>query len=349
MKNMNYIPFKRKIHLSQLLPKAILTSTSIPPDFLIEGISSPYNQVPQTLVFIFSADVLENFSPSPQVFYIADKSLSSHAILSKIPNLIFIDSPRDIFKYLIAEHAQPIIPKKIGIEKFAFIHPQAILGKHTYIGSFTYIDANAHIGSNVMIFPFSYIGENVKIGDNTIIYPHVIIYPNCIIGKNCIIHSGVVIGADGFGFAPINNEWKKLPHYGNVIIQDNTEIGANTTIDKALLGSTIIEKGVKLDNLIQVAHNVHIGENTVIAAQTGIAGSSSIGKNCMIGGQVGIRDHIKIANNTKIAAKSAVAKSLNESGEYAGIPATNGKKFLKIITILHELPDLYKKIKEYCR
>ena len=231
-----------------------------------------------------------------------------------------------------------------GVSKQADIHDESSFKEGTYIGSFTSISKGVKIGKNVKIHPNCYIGENVNIGDNTIIFPNVTIYHECKIGKNNIIHAGVIIGADGFGFAPNDNKnYKKISQIGNVVILDNVEIGANTTIDRATMGSTKINSGVKLDNLIQIGHNVEVGSNTVIAAQTCIAGSSKVGQRCMIGGQVAISGHITIADNVKIAGKSGIASNIKEKGSTVqGTMAFNIKDFQKSYIIFKKLPQIYK-------
>ncbi|MDP1623085.1 MAG: UDP-3-O-(3-hydroxymyristoyl)glucosamine N-acyltransferase [Bacteroidales bacterium] len=210
-----------------------------------------------------------------------------------------------------------------GISGHAVIDPTAGLGENVSIGDFTVIGKNVEIGKNVVIHPQVFLGNNVAIGENSTLYPGVKVYHDCMIGKHCTLHSGVVVGSDGFGFAPLaSSNYKKIPQLGNVILEDHVEIGSNTTIDRATLGATIIRKGVKLDNLIQVGHNVEIGENTVIAAQTGISGSTKIGKNCMIGGQVGIIGHITIADEVKIGAGSGIEASITKKGAIVlGAPA----------------------------
>jgi len=242
-------------------------------------------------------------------------------------------------------------PKKTGIEQPAFIDESAKIGDFAYVGAFAYIGENVTIGDNVMIYPQSYIGDNVKIGDNTTIYPGVKVYKNCIIGKACTIHAGAVIGSDGFGFAPnANNEYKKVAQIGNVILNDHVEIGANTTIDRATMGSTVIEKGVKLDNLIQVAHNVEVGENTVIAAQSGVAGSTKVGKNCMIGGQVGIAGHISIANGTKCGAQTGINKAVKKENTIQfGSPSMDMGLFNRSYVVFKRLPELKSQVDELAK
>ena len=233
-----------------------------------------------------------------------------------------------------------------GIAEQSHIDKTAVIGKNLYVGAFSYIGKNVSIGDGGKICSHVYIGNNVEIGNNTILYPGVKIMANCKIGNDCVIHAGVVIGSDGFGFAPQNGSvYSKVPQTGNVVIEDHVEIGANTTIDRATMGSTIIRKGVKLDNLIQIAHNVEIGENTVIAAQTGIAGTTKIGKDCMIGGQVGIVGHITIADKVKIAAQSGVMTSIVNEGEIVqGSPAFGKMSYTKSYAIYRKLPELNTKI-----
>jgi len=224
------------------------------------------------------------------------------------------------------------------------------------MGAFSYLGNNVKIGNSVKVFPNVYIGDNVRIGDNVIVFAGAKIYSETIIGNNCVIHSGAILGADGFGFAPnANGEYSKIPQTGNVILEDNVDVGAGTTIDRATLGSTILRKGVKLDNQIQIAHNVEIGENTVIAAQTGIAGSTKIGRNCMIGGQVGIVGHIIIGNRVKIQAQSGIGRNIKDDEVLQGSPALNYGDFNKsyvhfknLTRIVNRISDLEKHSKGGC-
>ncbi|MDR2921348.1 MAG: UDP-3-O-(3-hydroxymyristoyl)glucosamine N-acyltransferase [Tannerella sp.] len=235
--------------------------------------------------------------------------------------------------------------KKKGIDSTASIASSAIIGDDCYIGTMTYIGEGTTIGRNCMIFPHAYVGNYVKIGDNSIIYPNVTIYDDCIIGQNCIIHAGVVIGSDGFGFAPEGEAYKKIPQIGNVILEDDVEVGANTTIDRAVMGSTIIHQGVKLDNLIQVAHNVEIGEHTVMAAQVGLAGSTKVGKNCSFGGQVGIAGHLHIADKVQLGAQSGVMRDITDAGnKLLGSPANPAKDQMKSNAVFVKLPEIYKSL-----
>ena len=261
--------------------------------------------------------------------------------------LIRVENAYDSFADLLVLYEQSK-PKKSGISKLASIAESATLGKDLYVGEFTVVHEKAQIGDGAQLFPQVYIGDNVTIGEGTIIHPGVRIYEGCQIGAFCVIHSGVVIGGDGFGFVPNQeNNYKKIPQVGNVILEDHVEIGANTTIDRATMGSTIIRKGVKLDNLIQIGHNVEIDENTVIAAQSGISGSTRIGKNCMLGGQVGTVGHISIADGTKIAAKSGIPKNIKKEGTVVqGAPAFEFGHYQRSYVLFKNLPTLKKQIDE---
>jgi len=232
-----------------------------------------------------------------------------------------------------------------GISELAFIHPDAEIGQDVYIGEFAVISQGSKIGNGAKIFPQTFIGRDSKIGEQTTLFAGVKIYAGTEIGNRCTLHAGVVIGADGFGFAPQQeDEFKKVAQIGNVIIEDNVEIGANTTIDRATLGSTIIRKGVKLDNLIQVAHNVEIGENTVIAAQTGVSGSVKIGKNCLIGGQVGFAGHLRIGDNVKIGAQAGVASNIKDNAMIIGSPAIEASLFRRSSVHFKNLQNIVSRI-----
>ena len=258
--------------------------------------------------------------------------------------LIRVENAYKAFSQLLEYYNQVKI-HKIGIESPVFISESAKHGENLYLGAFSYLGENVNIGENVKIYPNVYIGDNVSIGDNTILFTGVRIYSETIVGKSCVINSGVVIGADGFGFT-LNEEgeYHKVPQIGNVIIEDNVDIGPGTTIDRATLGSTIIKKGVKLDNQIQIAHNVTIGENTVIAAQTGVAGSTKIGKNCIIGGQVGIAGHITIGDNVKIQAQSGIGRNVKDNETLQGSPALGYADFNKSYVYFKNLPKLAERL-----
>lgn len=247
----------------------------------------------------------------------------------------------------ILEYYNSVKPNKTGIEEPSFIAVSAKYGKEIYVGAFSYISDNVSIGNNVKIFPNAFIGDNVQIGDNTIIFSGAKIYSETVIGNNCVINSGAIIGADGFGFAP--NEkggYNKIPQTGNVIIEDYVDIGATTTIDRATIGSTIIRSGVKLDNQIQIGHNVEVGKNTVIAAQSGIAGSSKVGENCQIGGQVGIAGHITIGNNVKIQAQSGIARNVKDNEVLQGSPALTLSDYNKSYVHFKNLPSIIKRLND---
>lgn len=262
--------------------------------------------------------------------------------------LIRVPDAYSAFTKILELYQSQWLQSKKGIEQPSFIASDVSLASDVYIGAFTYLGSNVKIEKNVKIFPHCYIGDNAVIGEGTIVYAGVKIYAHCIVGKNCILHSGCVIGSDGFGFAPQQDgSYKKIPQIGNVFIEDNVEIGANTTIDRATLGSTYIREGVKLDNLIQIAHNVEIGKDTVIAAQTGISGSTKIGKYCMIGGQVGIVGHLKIADRTQIGAQSGISNNIDEpKTAWRGSPAQLYRKQLRTEVLWRKLPELYQELQE---
>jgi UDP-3-O-[3-hydroxymyristoyl] glucosamine N-acyltransferase len=273
--------------------------------------------------------------------FVPTQPILTHCTLIRVPEA------RTAFAKLLEVYNQYIQNKK-GIEQPSFISTTATVGKNIYIGAFAYIGEQVTLGNNVKIYPQAYIGDNVTIADNTVVYAGVKIYAGCEIGANCTLHSGCIIGGDGFGFAPNSeNNYAKVPQIGNVILENFVEIGANTTVDRATLGSTIIRKGVKLDNLIQIAHNVEIGENTVIAAQTGVAGSTKIGANCMIGGQVGIVGHLTIANGVKIAAQSGIGSSVkDENVILQGSPAFAIGDYKRSYVNFRNLPTLAAKISD---
>jgi UDP-3-O-[3-hydroxymyristoyl] glucosamine N-acyltransferase len=274
--------------------------------------------------------VSENFVP--------EKKISS--------TIIRVKDPYGALAQLL-ELYKSSIPEKIGISSLAFMPENLSAGVDVYIGPFVYIGDNVKLGKQVKLHPHCYIGNNVTIGDNTVLYSGVRIYDDCVIGNNCTIHSNVVIGADGFGFAPQGeNGLKKVEQIGNVVIEDHVEIGAGTAIDRATMGSTRIRKGVKLDNLIQIGHNVVIGENTVIAGQAGIAGSSKIGSNCMIGGQVGISGHLNIGNDVKIAAQSGVTSHVKDGQIIMGAPAFDASRFRKAFIHFRNLEKIVSRIDE---
>lgn len=261
--------------------------------------------------------------------------------------LIRVQDAYSAFSILLKKYNEIKLDKK-GIEEMAFIHPTAKIGSDVYIGAFAYVGANSVIGNNSKIYPQVYIGDNCFVGESCTLYPGVKVYSECVLKNRITIHASTVIGSDGFGFAPQGDgSYSKVPQIGNVIIEDDVEIGSNTSIDCATMGSTVIRKGVKLDNLIQIAHNVEIGSNTVIASQTGVSGSSKIGANTVIGGQVGIVGHIAVAKGSQIQAKSGIHRSIDEEGKkWAGAPATTYNNHMRAQVVLNRLPELERKIEE---
>ena len=261
--------------------------------------------------------------------------------------LLRVENPYLAFAHLLSIYNE-IQLNKVGVSTQAFIHPSAKIGENCYVGEFAYIGENVKIGDNSKIYPQTYIGDNTVIGNNTTLFAGVKVYSNNVIGNECIIHSGVVVGADGFGFASQNGDdgFNKVSQIGNVIIEDNVEIGANTCIDRATLGSTIIRKGVKIDNLCQVAHNVVIGENTAMAAQTGFAGSSKIGKNCIFAGQVGVVGHIEVGDKVIAGAQSGITRNVKSDTIVLGSPALEVNKMRKIYVYQRKLDEMEKRITE---
>ena len=302
---------------------------------------------PNTLSFLSNLKYEEYLYTTGASIVIVDKSFEPSKSIPNTCTLIKVESAQAAFAKLLEIYNQ-VKRKKSGIHPSSYISDSATIGEEVYIGANCSIGDNVTIGNNVHVYPNSYIGDNVKIGDDCMFFAGVRVYSDCLIGKSCTLHSGVIIGGDGFGFVPNRNgNYSKVPQIGNAILEDHVEIGSNTTIDRATLGSTIIRKGVKLDNLIQVAHNVEIGENTVIAAQTGIAGSTKIGKKCMIGGQVGIVGHITIADEVKIAAQSGVGHAITEKGQILqGSPAFPIGDYKRSYVVYRGLPDLKRKVDE---
>lgn len=264
------------------------------------------------------------------------------------PSLLKVKDPYSAFTQLLELVSEEIISSKEGIDPSAFISPSSKIGEGCYIGPFAYIGDGVKIGDNVKIFPHAYIGDFATVGDNTCIFPQATIYHACTVGSDCIVHAGACIGSDGFGFAPQEDgSFKKIPQTGNVVIENKVEIGANTCIDRATVGHTTIREGAKLDNLVQLAHNVEIGSNTVVAAQAGIAGSTRLGRNCMIGGQAGLVGHLELANQTMIDAQSGVNKSVKKEGlAFRGSPAQLHRQQLKSEVFFRKLEDMYRRIQQ---
>jgi UDP-3-O-[3-hydroxymyristoyl] glucosamine N-acyltransferase len=266
----------------------------------------------------------------------------------KVPaTLIRVPNAYESFAALLRMYEQNK-PRKSGISKMASLADSAKLGKDLYVGEYTVVSENVKLGDGVQLYPQVYVGDGVSIGEGSVLHPGVKVYEGCVIGANCVIHAGAIIGGDGFGFAPSQaNNYEKVPQLGKVILEDHVEIGANTTVDRSTMGATILRKGVKLDNLIMIGHNVEVGENTVIAAQSGISGSSKLGRNCMLGGQVGLIGHITIANGVKIAAQSGITKDIKEEGSVVqGSPAFEFGPYQRSMAIFRNLPKLLNQVNE---
>ena len=259
--------------------------------------------------------------------------------------IIRVENARAAMGQLLALVAKALNPAKQGIEQPSFIAEVVIVPEDAYVGAFAYIGKNVQLGKGVQIYPHTYVGDNVKIGDNTILYSGVKVYYNCVVGKDCILHAGVVVGSDGFGFEPnAQGVNQKLPQIGTVIIEDDVEIGANTTVDRAMMGSTIIRRNAKIDNLVQVAHNVEVGESTFLCAQVGIAGSSKVGKHCILAGQVGVAGHLEIADNCVFGAQSGIPSSVRKSGMYQGSPVIDAMNWRRSVVGFKQLPEMMKRL-----
>lgn len=259
--------------------------------------------------------------------------------------LIRVDDPYATIAKLLEMVQEMTRVVKTGVEQPCFIAEGVDVPADAYVGAFAYVGAGAQIGRGVKIYPQVYVGAGCKVGEDTILYPGVKVYDGCVIGARCIVHSGAVIGADGFGFAPVDGHYEKIPQTGNVVVEDDVEIGANTTIDRAMMGSTRIGQGVKLDNLIQIAHNCQVGDNTVMAAQAGVAGSAKIGKQCMVGGQVGIVGHIALADGTQIGAQSGVNRATKPGERIMGAPAVEMGEYARSLVYIKRLGRLFEQVK----
>lgn len=319
----------------------------------VSGLSKIEEGQPNTLTFLANNKYESYIYSTNASIAIVAKTFAPSKSLPATLTLIKVENPYSCFAKLLEVYDQ-MHTKSAQIEKNAFISETATIGEEVYIGANAYIGENAVIGNHVKIYPNTYIGDNVKIGDNTTIHPNVSIYHSCIIGKSCLIHAGAVIGADGFGFAPNEKgEFQKVPQIGNVILEDFVDIGANATVDRATLGSTILRKGVKIDNLVQIAHNVEIGENSAMAAQAGIAGSTKVGQNVLVGGQVGISGHLKVADRTQIVAQAGISGNVKETDTILmgspGIPSNDFKRsyigFRKLPSILKRLQKIEDQLK----
>ena len=323
------------------------------PETTVNGLAKIEEGTLGALSFLANPKYEEFIYTTKSSLCIVNRSFSPSKPLPSTLTLVMVDDAYACFAKLLDMYSQ-MTRKQAAIEQPSFISDSAKIGEGLYLGAFAYVGNNVKIGNNVSIYPNVYLGDNVVIGDDTVVHPGACIYNDCVVGKNCIIHSGAVVGADGFGFAPNEEgEFQKVPQIGNVILEDNVEIGSNTTIDRATMGSTIIRKGVKIDNLCQIAHNVEVGKNSAMAAQVGIAGSAKIGENVMIGGQAGIGGHLHIADGTKIVAQSGIPNSVKKADTLMGspgIPIDDFKKsyfgFRKLPYILKKLQELEQRIKE---
>lgn len=297
------------------------------PESKVSGISKIEEAIPGTLTFLANPAYTQFIYSTGASIVLVNKSFIPEKKLT--PTIIRVEDPYGALARLL-EMYKSSQPEKTGISPLAFISDNSPAGENNYIGEFVYIGESVRLGKNVKIYPHCYIGSEVSIGDGTILYSGVRIYDHCIIGSDCTLHSNVVIGADGFGFAPQGESgFMKVAQIGNVIIEDKVEIGAGTAIDRATMGSTTIGKGVKLDNLIQIGHNVTIGDNTVMAGQAGVAGSTKIGRNCMIGGQVGIAGHLTIGDDVKIGAQSGISNNIKSGEIRLGSPAFDAVSYRK--------------------
>lgn len=314
------------------------------PDVRVSQLSKIEEGKPETLSFLANPLYTQYiYTTEASIVIVSDQFVAEKQVLS---TLIRVADPYASFATLL-ELYNKIRNDKKGVSKVSHIPESAKLGDEVYVGEFAVLGEHVRVGNNVKIYPQVYVGDNTVIGDNTTLYAGVKIYSDTVIGSNCTIHSGTVIGADGFGFAPQQGDtFKKVAQIGNVVIEDWVEIGANTCIDRATLGSTIIRRGVKLDNLIQIAHNVEIGNNTVIAAQTGVSGSTHIGANRMFGGQVGIAGHLRIADEVKMAAQSGIGSSIKNRGAVVmGAPAIDAHAYQRAFVIFKQLPELEKRLR----
>ncbi len=315
------------------------------PDLTIEGIARIEEGKPGTITFLANPKYLPYiYTTQASVVIVAENFEATQPISA---TLLRVADPYSAFTRLLEfANSQQQADAPSGVHALAFVDPTAEIAEGASVGPFSFVGKNARIGAGARIYPNVTIGDGAIVGDGTILYPGVVVYAGCEIGQKCILHGGVIIGGDGFGFAPqADGTFQKIPQTGNVIIEDEVEIGANTCIDRATIGSTIIRKGVKLDDLVMVAHNVEIGNHTVIAAQTGVSGSTKIGKQSMIGGQVGIGGHIHIADKSQIGARSAMVKSITEEGKaWRGAPAQEYRKQLRQEAMLRQLEDMAARI-----
>ena len=299
------------------------------------------DSVPGAISFLANPKYIQYIYETKSTVVLLDESIEIDREVA--PTLIRVKNARDCVAKLLQLY-ESSKPKKTGIDSLAFISPKAKIGANVYVGAFAYIGDGVELGDGSQVYPHATIYDNVKLGSNCIIYPNASIYHDCKLGNNVIVHSGAVIGADGFGFAPNGDSYDKIPQIGIVTIEDNVEIGANTCVDRSTMGSTYLRKGVKLDNLVQIAHNDDIGENTVMSAQVGIAGSTKVGQWCMFGGQVGISGHITIGDKVMIGAQSGIPSSLKDNQTLIGTPPLPQFQYFKSQALVQKLPEIYKQL-----
>ncbi|TND07549.1 MAG: UDP-3-O-3-hydroxymyristoyl glucosamine N-acyltransferase [Bacteroidetes bacterium] len=327
---------------------AVLTGGTVEgnPEASVTRLSKIEEGTPGSLTFLSNPQYTPFIYTTGASVAIVNQDFQPEQALPKDLTLIRVADARQAFAKLL-EAYNNVRFSQTGTDAQAYVSPSAKIGKNVWIGAQAYVGDHAVIGDNSKIFPQAFVGQNAQVGNHTTLYAGVKVYHDCVIGNHCIIQSGAIVGGDGFGFHPNSeNNYQKVPHIGNVTVEDHVEIGANTTIDRATLGSTVIRKGVKLDNLIQVAHNVEIGENTVIAAQTGIAGSTKIGRDCLIGGQVGIIGHLLIGNRVKIAAQSGIGNNVKDDEIIQGSPAFGIGDYKRSYVLFRGLPSLKDRIDE---
>ena len=317
------------------------------PDVKVNNFAKIEEGKPQTLTFLSNPKYTHYIYETKADIVLVNADFKAEKDISA--TLIRVDNAYEALAKLL-KLVEMTKAAKVGVEPMSYVAPSAKVGEEVYIAAFAYISEKAVIGNKCKIYPHVFIGENVKIGNNVTLYSGVKIYADCKVGDNSIIHAGAIIGSDGFGFAPQpDGSYSKIPQIGNVVIESNVEIGANTTIDRAVMGSTIIHEGVKLDNLIQIAHNVQIGKHTAIASQTGISGSTKIGEKCVFGGQVGLAGHINIGNEVKIGAQSGIMKDLKDGAELIGSPAIPIKDWYRSSVIFGKLPEMYRDLSQLKR
>ena len=315
-------------------------------DILIHDVSPIEQGVPGTLSYVTDRKYLPALATTEASVVLLSRELFDDTVACPA-TLILVPNARQAIGLLLQGVSDFLRPRKTGVEQPVFVDASVSLPDDAYVGAFAYIGKGVKIGKGVQIYPQAYIGDYTSIGDNTVIYSGVKIYDHCVVGKDCIIHSGCVIGADGFGFEPdaegVNH---KIPQIGTVVIEDDVEIGANTTIDRAMMGETRVKRNVKIDNLVQVAHNVQVGESSFLCAQVGIAGSTTLGHHCILAGQVGVAGHITVADNVICGAQTGVAGSIRQAGTYQGSPAIDAGNWRRSSVVFKYLPDLQRDVQQ---